>query len=176
LLVLDEAYVDFAEENALELALRFPHVVVVRTFSKAYSLCFQRVGYCIAHAEVVAALDRIRDSYNVNGLGQVAAEATLDALPYYRRNFARIIATRERLRRELAGLGWEVLPSQTNFLLARPPGLPAREWLEELRASKILVRWFSMAELSDKLRITVGTDLEADALLKAVARIQRRHR
>jgi histidinol-phosphate aminotransferase len=176
LLVLDEAYVDFAEENALELALRFPHVAVVRTFSKAYSLCFQRVGYCIAHADVVAALDRIRDSYNVNGLGQVAAEATLDALPYYRRNFARIIATRERLRRELAGLGWEVLPSQTNFLLARPPGLPAREWLEELRASKILVRWFSMAELSDKLRITVGTDLEADALLKAVARIQRRHR
>ena len=174
LLALDEAYVDFAEENAMELALRHPHVVVVRTFSKSYSLCFQRVGYCIAHAEVVSALDRVRDSYNVNGLGQVAAEATLANLPYYRRNFARIIATRERLRRELAGLGWEVLPSQTNFLLARPPGAPAREWLEQLRNQKILVRWFSMAELSDKLRITVGTDAEANALLKAVARIQRR--
>ncbi len=169
-IVLDEAYVDFAVENAMSLAIRYPHVVVTRTFSKAYSLCFQRVGYCIAHADVVAALDRVRDSYNVNGLGQVAAEATLTQLPYYRRNFARIIATRERLRRELTGLGWKVLPSQTNFLLAEPPGAPAKEWLQKLRAAKILVRWFSAPEVQQYLRITIGTDAEIDALLKAVRR------
>ena len=75
--VLDEAYVDFAEENALKLALKYPHVLVARTFSKAYSLCFQRVGYFIGHRDLIAALHKIRDSYNVNGLGQIAALATL---------------------------------------------------------------------------------------------------
>ncbi len=171
--VLDEAYVDFAEGHSADLALKYPHVVVARTFSKAYSLCFQRVGYCIAHADVVAALDRVRDSYNVNGLGQVAAEATLDHLGYYRKGFARVIRTRERLRRELSGLGWKVLPSQTNFLLAEPPGLPAKAWLERLREKKILVRWFSLPEIQQYLRITVGTDAEIDALLRAVRAVSR---
>ena len=166
--VLDEAYVDFAEEHALALALEHPHVLIARTFSKAYSLCFQRIGYFVGHADLVAALDKMRDSYNVNGLGQVAALATLGDLGHYRRNFRRIIATRERLRRELTGLGFEVLPSRTNFLLTRPPGPPAEEWLRHLRDRKILVRWFSAPELSPFLRITVGSDPEADALLKAV--------
>jgi histidinol-phosphate aminotransferase len=172
-IVLDEAYVDFAEGHSADLALKYPHVVVARTFSKAYSLCFQRVGYCIAHADVVAALDRVRDSYNVNGLGQVAAEATLDHLPYYRKGFAKVIRTRERLRRELSGLGWKVLPSQTNFLLAEPPGLPAKAWLERLREKKILVRWFSLPEIQQYLRITIGTDAEIDALLRAVRAVSR---
>jgi histidinol-phosphate aminotransferase len=172
-IVLDEAYVDFAEGHSADLALKYPHVVVARTFSKAYSLCFQRVGYCIAHADVVAALDRVRDSYNVNGLGQVAAEATLDHLGYYRKGFARVIRTRERLRRELTGLGWKVLPSQTNFLLAEPPGLPAKAWLERLREKKILVRWFSLPEIQQYLRITIGTDAEIDALLRAVRAVSR---
>ena len=172
-IVLDEAYVDFAEGHSADLALKYPHVVVARTFSKAYSLCFQRVGYCIAHADVVAALDRVRDSYNVNGLGQVAAEATLDHLGYYRKGFAKVIRTRERLRRELSGLGWKVLPSQTNFLLAEPPGLPAKAWLERLREKKILVRWFSLPEIQQYLRITIGTDAEIDALLRAVRAVSR---
>lgn len=166
--VLDEAYVDFAREHALELALRHPHVLVSRTFSKAYSLCFQRVGYMVGHPELIAALHRIRDSYNVNGLGQVAAEATLRDLPYYRRNFRRLIATRERLTAALTALGFSVRPSQTNFLLAEPPGPPAGEWLERLRARKILVRWFDRPGLSQYLRLTVGSDAEADALLRAV--------
>jgi histidinol-phosphate aminotransferase len=168
--VLDEAYAEFADEDARALALRHPHVVVTRTFSKAYSLCAQRVGYCLAHPDVVAALDKVRDSYNVNLLGQVAAVATLEDLPYYRRNFARIRATRDRLRRELSGLGWDVLPSQTNFLLARPPGPPAREWLEWLRERKFLVRWFPIQEISAYLRLTVGSETEAAALLRAVRR------
>ncbi|MFO1486849.1 MAG: histidinol-phosphate transaminase [Verrucomicrobiota bacterium] len=166
--VLDEAYVDFARENALELALKFPHVLVSRTFSKAYSLCFQRVGYFVGHPELIAALHKIRDSYNVNGLGQVAAEATLDDLGYYRRNFKKILATRERLSRELTKLGFRVLPSQTNFILAQPPLFPAETWLQQLRDRKILVRWFSAPEVRKHLRITIGTDAEGNALLKAV--------
>ncbi len=165
--VLDEAYVDFAAANALKLALKHPHVLVSRTFSKAYSLCFQRVGYFVGHPALIAALDKIRDSYNVNGLGQVAALATLDNLAYYRANFRKIIATRERLRRELTALGFEALPSQTNFILVRPPRFPAKAWLEKLRARKILVRWFRDPAVRNYLRITIGTDAEADALVRA---------
>jgi histidinol-phosphate aminotransferase len=171
--VLDEAYVDFADENALALALRHPHVIVARTFSKAYSLCFQRVGYMIGSEELIAALQKIRDSYNVNGLGQIAALATLSDLPYYQRNFRKIITARERLTRELTTLGFVVLPSQTNFILARPPKFPAEGWLEKLRAKKILVRWFPQPKIREYLRITIGTDAEADALLHAASAITR---
>jgi histidinol-phosphate aminotransferase len=169
--ILDEAYVDFAEENALTLALKFPYVLVARTFSKAYSLCFQRVGYFVGHPELIAALDKIRDSYNVNGLGQIAAVATLDDLKFYRANFKRIISTREWLSGELTKLGFRALPSQTNFILARPPLFPAKDWLQKLREQKILVRWFSAPEVKDYLRITIGTPAEAEALVRAVCKI-----
>jgi histidinol-phosphate aminotransferase len=124
------------------------------------------VGYFVGHPELIAALDKIRDSYNVNGLGQIAALATLDDLTYYRANFRKIIATRERLGRGLAALGFETLPSAANFILARPPRFPAKDWLEKLRARKILVRWFASTATKDYLRITIGTDGEADALLR----------
>jgi histidinol-phosphate aminotransferase len=169
--LLDEAYVDFASENAMSLALKYPHVLVARTFSKAYSLCFQRVGYCVGPPELIAALHKIRDSYNVNGLGQVAALATLDDLPRYRANFRRIIATRERLSHELGALGFRVFPSQTNFILVRPPKYPARTWLQKLRDRKILVRWFSDPLVQDYLRITIGTPKDAGALVKAAKAI-----
>ncbi|HLY73219.1 MAG TPA: histidinol-phosphate transaminase, partial [Planctomycetota bacterium] len=99
--ILDEAYVDFAATDAMALALRRPNVLVSRTFSKGYSLCFQRVGYFVGPRDLIAALDKIRDSYNVNGLGQVAALATLEDLAYYRRNFRRVIETRRRLGADL---------------------------------------------------------------------------
>ncbi len=171
--LLDEAYVDFAEENALRLALAYPHVLVARTFSKAYSLCFQRVGYCVGPPALIAALDKLRDSYNVNGLGQIGALATLDNLGYYRKNFARIKTTRARVTRQLAALGFDVLPSQTNFLLARPPRFPAEDWLGKLCARRILVRWFANPAVRDYLRITIGTEAEAEALLSAAAVIVR---
>jgi histidinol-phosphate aminotransferase len=170
---LDEAYVDFADENAMTLAFKHPHVLVSRTFSKAYSLCFQRVGYFVGHPELIAALHKIRDSYNVNGLGQIAAEATLDDLAYYQANFRRIIGTREKLSGELVMLGFQVLPSQTNFILTMPPRFAAKDWLEKLRRRKILVRWFSTPEVKDYLRITIGTREEAHALMQAVKAILR---
>ena len=169
--LLDEAYVDFADANASALALKHPHVLVARTFSKAYSLCFLRVGYLLGHPGLIAALDKLRDSYNVNGLAQVGALATLENLGYYRANFDRIRNTRRRLGEQLSKLGFQVLPSQTNFILVRPPRLPARVWLTKLRARRILVRWFSYPEVKDYLRITVGTDAEAEALVSAVEKI-----
>ena len=174
--VLDEAYVDFAEENAMQLALHYPHVLVARTFSKAYALCFQRVGYFVGHPELIGALHKIRDSYNVNGLGQIAAEATLGDLPYYRVNFKKIVATRQWLSRELTKLGFRVLPSQTNFILVRPPRFPASEWQNQLRARRILVRWFNFPGVKDYLRISLGTAMETETLVAAVRKmLGRRH-
>jgi histidinol-phosphate aminotransferase len=171
--VLDEAYVDFADENAMKLGLKFPHVLIARTFSKAYSLCFQRVGYFVGNAELITALHKIRDSYNVNGLGQIAAEATLDDLAFYSANFKRIIATREWLMRELTLLGFRVFPSQSNFILTIPPRFAAKDWLQKLRDRKILVRWFASAEVSKYLRITIGTRTEMKLLVEAVKKILR---
>ena len=171
--VLDEAYVDFADENAMKLGLKFPHVLVARTFSKAYSLCFQRVGYFVGNAELITALHKIRDSYNVNGLGQIAAEATLDDLGFYRANFKRIIASREWLARELTLLGFRVFPSQANFVLTVPPRFAAKDWLQKLRGKKILVRWFSSPGVNHYLRITIGTQAEMEALVRAVTKILR---
>ena len=170
-LLLDEAYVAFAKEDALSLALKYPNVLVTRTFSKAYSLCSLRVGYAVGHPELIGALDKIRDSYNVNGLGQVAAEATLDALPYYRNNFQRIIRSRDQLATELSDLGFAVFPSQANFLLARPPRFSAEAWLEKLRERRVLVRWFSGPEVRDYLRITIGSESELEQLMAAVVAI-----
>jgi len=169
--VLDETYADFAPENALALALKYPHVIVARSFSKAYSLCFLRVGYMVGHRELIGALQKIRDSYNVNGLGQIAAEATLGDLSYYRANFRKIIATREWLARELTKLGFRVFPSQTNFVLVKPPVYPAKIWLEKLRLRKILVRWFDQSDVRDYLRISIGTPAEMKVLVQAVRNI-----
>jgi len=169
--ILDEAYVDFANENALKLGLEFPHVLVARTFSKAYSLCFLRVGYFVGPADLIAALHKVRDSYNVNGIGQEAALATLSDLPYYRKNFKRVIDSRTRLSKELASLGFRVFPSQTNFILVCPPVLSAEEWLAKLRARKILVRWFKSAEVRDYLRISIGTEADRKLLIRAVKAI-----
>jgi len=169
--ILDEAYVDFAAENAMELALKYPHVIVSRTFSKSYSLCFQRVGYFVGHPDLMAALHKIRDSYNVNGLGQIAAVATLKSLPYYRKNFKLICATRERLTRALTDLGFSIPPSQANFILVRPPKFSPEAWLAKWKEHKILVRWFRSSSVRDYLRITIGTDAEADALIAAARKI-----
>jgi len=168
IVILDEAYVDFAQENAMTLATQYNHVLVSRTFSKAYSLCFQRIGYFVGPAKLIEALDKIRDSYNVNGLGQVAAEATLKQLPYYRANFRKIIELRERTTEQLAALGFRTLPSATNFIFTKPPRFAARTWLKRLRERKILVRWFSDSRVKDYLRITIGSEREMATLQREV--------
>jgi histidinol-phosphate aminotransferase len=104
----------------------------------------------------------------VNGLGQVAALATLDDLGYCRKNFERIVSTREKVSRELTGLGFDVLPSQTNFIFAKPPKFPAEQWLEKLRANNVLVRWFKYPETRNYLRITIGTEREMRITLQTI--------
>jgi len=169
--ILDEAYVDFAQDNALSLALKYPHVIVSRTFSKAYSLCFLRVGYFIGNPELIAAMHKVRDSYNVNGLGQIAAIETLNNIDYYKNNIEKIKTARANLSDGLTELGFKVFPSQTNFILVKPPLYQASIWLEKLREKKILVRWFNQPEIKEYLRITIGKPDEVDALIDAVKAI-----
>jgi histidinol-phosphate aminotransferase len=172
--ILDEAYVDFADEHALRLAKRFPHVIVSRTFSKAYSLCFQRIGYFIGHPVLIGALDRIRDSYNVNGLGQAAALATLVDTRYYQKQFRHILHLRRETAAALEALGFDVLPSQANFIFAQPTSLTAEEWFHQLRQRNIVTRWFDAPNVRNRLRITIGTETEMGKFLDATRSILER--
>lgn len=174
-IILDEAYVDFAEENALSLTTEFDHVIVSRTFSKAYSLCFQRIGYFVGPEPLIAALHKIRDSYNVNGLAQIAALATLDDLPYYRKNLQTIVRERNNLARSLLQLGFHITPSAANFLLVSPPNgaKTAATWQKQLRQQGILVRWFPDPSIRHCLRITIGTPEQNQILCKTMRKILR---
>ena len=173
-IILDEAYVDFAGENAMDLTKEFEHVIVSRTFSKAYSLCFQRIGYFVGPTPLINALHKIRDSYNVNGLAQVAALATLDDLPYYRKNFRTVIKERERLSAALIKAGFRVFPSDANFVLITPPkkSPPASVWYQGLREAGILVRWFSDPTVDQHLRITIGSPEQNKALMARISQLQ----
>ena len=170
--ILDEAYADFATENAMRLTKRYSHLLVSRTFSKAYSLCFQRIGYFVGHPLLINALDRIRDSYNVNGLGQAAALATLSDIDHYRKQFERIVELRAKTTESLEALGFEVIPSQTNFIFARPTGLIAADWFQQLRKRNILTRWFDSPKVRNWLRVTIGTETEMRKFLAATQAIR----
>ena len=176
IVILDEAYADFAEETALELTFRFPNVIISRTFSKAYSLCSQRIGYFIAHPKIITALDKIRDSYNTNELGQAAALATLDDLKYYKGHFKRIIKTRNQTSKILKSIGFDVIPSQTNFIFVKPKGLQAKDLFTKLREKKILTRWFDTKACRSWLRITIGTEREMDKFLLSTKAIVENHK
>lgn len=169
LVVVDEAYADFADENALDLARELPNVVVLRTLSKSYSLAGMRLGLLFGAPDVVAGIGKVKDSYNLDRLALVAGAAALRDGATMRDNVARIRRTRERLSAELGALGFDVLPSSANFVFARLPSASrARATYHELRNRQILVRYFDRPLLDDGLRITVGTDEEISSLLAAL--------
>ena len=174
LLVVDEAYADFADTNALSLARKRPNVVVLRTFSKSYSLAGMRLGLLFASDEVVGGIGKVKDSYNLDRLAIAAGAAALGDDAWMRANVAKIVATRARLVEGLAALGLDVLPSSANFVFARfPTAERARTAYRALKERGILVRYFDRPLLDDGLRITVGTDLEIDELLGAMATLGR---
>ena len=170
-LIVDEAYVDFAKTNCVPLATAAGNrnVIVMRTLSKSFSLAGLRLGYCIGPEDLIAALYKVKDSYNVDALAQAVALAALNDLPWMRGNVAKVRRSRSRVAKELARRGWDVLPSESNFLFARPAHRPAAEVFESLRRRNIFVRYFPGPRTGDRLRITIGTDAEMDALLAALA-------
>ena len=170
-LLVDEAYADFAKTNGVALATAQTNrnVIVMRTLSKSFSLAGLRLGYCIGPEDLIAALYKVKDSYNVDALAQAVALAALNDLPWMRANVAKVRRTRTRVAKELTRRGWDVLPSESNFLFARPAHRPASALFEALRAQNIFVRYFKGPRTGDRLRITIGTDDEMATLLAALA-------
>ncbi|MFI5398595.1 MAG: histidinol-phosphate transaminase [Candidatus Binatia bacterium] len=168
LLVVDEAYADFAETTALALVREFDNVIVLRTFSKSFSLAGMRIGLAFGAPGIIAELLKVKDSYNVSRLSIVAATAALEDYAWMQANVARIRRTRSDLIRGLRERGFSVLPSQSNFVLARRPGQDQERTYLGLKSKGILVRYFPTPELRDALRISVGTDEEIAALLRGL--------
>jgi histidinol-phosphate aminotransferase len=168
--LLDEAYVDFAPDNFMDLALApgNANTLVMRTLSKSFSLAGLRLGYVIGPEPLIGAIDKIKDSYNLDMLTQAVGLAALNDLEHMRANVGRIQATRARLSAALETRGYRVLPSATNFLFARPPDGHAQAVFDRLRAQKIFVRYFPGPRTGEYLRITIGTDAQVDALLAAL--------
>jgi histidinol-phosphate aminotransferase len=172
--VIDEAYVDFVADHCLDFVREYENVIVARTFSKAFSFAGMRVGWAVGSRELIAALNKVKDSYNVNRLSQVGAEATLDDWAYFESNVRKIKATRERVIGKLEEWKFFVYPSQTNFIFARPPApQTAQRWFEDLREQKILVRWWDTDRIRDFVRVTIGTDEEMDTFLEASEKTKR---
>jgi histidinol-phosphate aminotransferase len=171
-LLVDEAYADFADAHCLELALRLPNVIVSRTMSKSYALAGVRFGFAVASPDLVRDMAKVKDSYNCDALAIAAASAAIGDPAYAREIWAKIRSERTRLTRALEGLGWSVLPSQANFVLATVPDGDAAGMQRALKERGVLVRYFDAPGLRDKLRITVGTPADTDALLGAVAEVR----
>ncbi len=169
LLVIDEAYADFANGNAMELVGERDNVVVLRTLSKGYSLAGLRLGYAVAQPTVLEGLLKVKDIYNVGVLPCMLGAVAMDDQTHKAANAEKVKASREELSAALTKLGWRVWPSQANFLLARPTDGDAAGVYRRLRDAGILVRYFaSNPRLADKLRITIGTDTENAALVDAL--------
>ncbi|MBN2231578.1 MAG: histidinol-phosphate transaminase [Deltaproteobacteria bacterium] len=169
ILVVDEAYADFADESALDLLADHPNIVVTRSFSKSYALAALRLGLGFAAPELIRELDKVRDSYNLDLAAQTAAVAALADREYLSVTVGRIQAERARFTAALTERGFDVCPSQTNFVFARPPaGIAAAALYADLETRGILVRYFTDPALADGLRITIGTPEQMDAVLAAI--------
>ncbi|MBR2838635.1 MAG: histidinol-phosphate transaminase [Kiritimatiellae bacterium] len=169
--IVDEAYADFARSNCMPLAAAAgnSNTLVMRTFSKSYSLAGLRVGWCVGPEDLVAAMYKVKDSYNVDAVAQAVALAAVRDQGWMRANVAKVVKTRARFVRELESRGWDVVPSESNFVFARPPApATAAALFEALRARNIFVRYFPGPKTGDRLRITIGTDRQMKTLLAAL--------
>jgi histidinol-phosphate aminotransferase len=179
LLVVDEAYAEFAGVSAIDLVEHYPNLIVLRTFSKWAGLAGLRVGYGVMHEQIATQLWKIKQPYNVNIAALAAAEASLDDVDWLMANVARINAERERLSGALANLGLQPAPSAANFLLCRVPAttIPAadraRGIRDTLRQRGVLVRYYSRPDLNEFVRFSIGTPAQNDVLLEQLADILR---
>jgi histidinol-phosphate aminotransferase len=167
-LVVDEAYVDFADETALPLVSEFENVMVIRTLSKGYSLAGLRLGFGIANPKLLSGLFKVKDSYNIDAIACAVGAAAFRDQTHKTECAAKVKASRTTLAVDLKQLGYQVRASQANFLLVQPPKGNAQEVYLALKERGILVRYFNQPGLEDKLRITVGTDEQNQSLIEAL--------
>lgn len=170
--VIDEAYVDFGCESAVQLVNRYPQLLVTHTLSKSRSLAGLRVGYAVGHADLIEALVRVKDSFNsypLDRFAQAGAIAAMQDEAWFQQTRQRLITTREQLVSDLQALGFEALPSAANFIFVRHPSHDGAALAQQLRERSIIVRHFkNPARISAFLRITIGTDAECNALVHAL--------
>lgn len=171
ILLIDEAYADFADENCAALVKDFDNVIVLRSMSKGYSLAGIRFGYAIAHADLIAGLMKVKDSYNVDVVATALATAAIKDQDYFRQTTEKVKKARELLIGQLSDLKFKVPASHANFVLAETGNRPANEIYDELVQRNIFVRYFDMPGLADKLRITVGTTEQNEKLILALKEI-----
>lgn len=167
-LLIDEAYVDYAEADCVELVRRFDNVIILRSMSKGYSLAGLRFGYAMSQAEMINGLMKVKDSYNVDSIAITVATAAMSDREYFGQCVEKVKAERERMTERLRKLGFDVPASRTNFVLARCTNAAAGELYEKLAERNIFIRYFPYPGLTDKLRITIGTPEQNDKLLAAL--------
>jgi histidinol-phosphate aminotransferase len=166
--IVDEAYVDFGAESATALVSEFPNLLVTQTFSKSHSLAGMRVGFAYGQAELIDGLERVKNSFNsypLDMLAQLSAIAALEDQTYFNQCCQQIIATRDWTTTQLTALGFDVLPSHTNFVFASHPKVAGAELMQYLRDNRILVRHFTKPGIDNHLRITIGTETQMQALI-----------
>jgi len=172
--IIDEAYVEFGGDSAVPLVRMYDNLLVIRTLSKSQSLAGIRAGFAVGHPKLIDGLFRIKDSFNsypVNSLTSAAAAAALKDKEYYNGVSKKVIETREWTAMELEKLGYEVLPSKTNFIFAKPKVKNAKEVFDALKENDIIVRWFDKDRIRDYLRITIGTDDDMKTLVECLTEI-----
>jgi histidinol-phosphate aminotransferase len=167
---VDEAYVDFAPRSCLPLLEGHDNLLILRTFSKSYALAGMRIGFALGSPDLIEALDAVKDSYNVDRLSIVAAVAAIEDEEHHRRLVAEVVARRAELSKALAKLGFEIVPSETNFVFVKPPR-PATEVSAALRERKILVRHYDREPIAGWIRITIGTREQHEKLLDALKEV-----
>lgn len=169
--IIDEAYVDFGGESAVNLVKKYDNVLVVRTYSKSRSLAGGRLGFSIGGKEITADLKKLKYStnpYNINRLTLLAGEASIDDEKYFRDNINKIIENREYTSKELKNMGFEVLPSKTNFVFARSKNIDGERLYKLLKKNGILVRHFNKKRIEDFIRVTIGTKEQMRAFVSEV--------
>ena len=168
---LDEAYVDFAPFDLLALQRRYKNLLVMRTFSKSYALAGMRIGFAIGSPDLIASLDAVKDSYNLDRLAIAAAVAAIEDEEHHRKIVDFVVAEREWLAGRLEELGFEVSPSRANFVLVKPPRISGAAVADALREQRILVRRYDLEPIAGWLRITIGTRAQHERLLAALKEI-----
>ena len=170
-LLIDEAYVDFADENCLALVKDFDNVIILRSLSKGYGLAGLRFGYAMAQPDLIAGLMKIKDSYNVDAVAIALATAAIKDREYFNKTTDQVKKARDGLTHRLRELKFEVPASFSNFVLAETKDRPASDIYETLAQQNIYVRYFSLPGLENKLRITVGTTEQNERLISALEEI-----
>ena len=172
IVLIDEAYVDFSDEDHWDFIKKYKNVIVSRTMSKSYSLAGMRVGFAISSLDIIGQMNKVRDSYNLDRIAQTLGANCFQFQDYFKSIWQQVRTSRTRLMTSLRNLDFVVFDSDANFVLASPQWIEASQLYTKLKERKVLVRYFKHPRISNYVRITVGTDAEIDRLLEVIEQLK----